>query len=278
MKVYRIIFYAYVKIQFLIPNTYFLLFSPTAKPTQIIMTYTLSFNKLKKPFLFSFFVFFVSFSFGTPLYEVLKKDTISKPQKAIITPKLRLGAQVGYGYRLASFPSKNDPNMNKHLKKLKNNLSFGADISYYFKNYLGVGIKYNANVTHAVTDDVSFIYPDGTNVFFKQFSELIGTHYVGAFLAAQFFTIPQKQCIFANVGAGYLRYENYANSLKEEITHITKNNAAVFVEIGYDFFVTKRFAIGLQTSGLIDLKKEKLPDVKNMSYIDFSLGFRFYNL
>ena len=242
------------------------------------MIYTLSFSKLKKLFFFVLFVSFFSFSFGTPLNETIKKDTISKSQKVKITPKLRLGAQVGYGNRLASFPSTNDPNMNMHLKKLKHNLSFGADISYYFKDYLGVGINYNANVKHAVTEDITSVYPSGTNVFYKQFSELIGTHYVGAFLATKIYTLPQKQCVFANVGAGYLRYEDYAISFNKVITDVAKNNAAIFVEIGYDFFVTKRFAIGLQTSGLIDLKKEKLPDVKNMSYIDISVGFRFYNL
>jgi len=254
-------------------NIKFLVFSPNSKK-QTIMPHS---NKLIKLFLFSFFVFFFSFSYSTPLCESIKRDTISKPQKVKIDPKLRLGAQAGYGYRIAKFPSTPDPNMNKHLKKLKHNLSFGADLSYYFKDYLGVGVKYNANVTHTVTENVSSFYPDGTHFFYKQFSELIGTHYAGAFLSAQFFTIPQKQCILANVGAGYLRYENYTNSLNEEITRISKNSAAIFVEIGYDFFVSKRFAIGLQTSGLIDLKKEKIPNIKNMSHIDVSLGFRFYN-
>jgi hypothetical protein len=47
-------------------------------------------------------------------------------------------------------------------------------------------------------------------------------------------------------------------------------------EIGYDFFVNKYFAIGLQTSLLIELKKGKWGEPENLSHIDISLGFRFY--
>ena len=249
------------------------------------MPHPLSFSKYKKLFFLILFVSFFSFSFGTPSNESLKRDSILKSQKVKIDPKLRLGAQVGYGYRFANRPSTGDPNMNKHLKKLKNNLSFGADLSYYLKDYLGVGIKYNANVTHVVTENVSYMFQDGTKVFYNQFSELIGTHYLGAYLLMQYFVIPQKQCIFVNVGAGYLRHTNDVGTYKlkypsgkERIVHVAKNSAAFFAEIGYDFFITKHFAIGLQTSALIELKKVLLTDPESISHIDVSLAFRFYNL
>ena len=87
------------------------------------------------------------------------------------------------------------------------------------------------------------------------------------------------------IGARYVRYTDDAGTFKfvppagkDRIVNVSKNSAAFFAEIGYDFFITKYFAIGLQTSALIDLKNGKLTTPHNMSHIDVSLEFRFYNL
>lgn len=214
--------------------------------------------QLNKLFFFSLFVFVFSFSFGTPLNEALTSDTIPNPQKVRTDPKLRMSAQIGYGYRFADFSSEDEPNINKNLKKLKNNLSFGADLSYYFTEYLGVGIKYNGIVAHIET-------------------ELIGTHYFGALLSAHFFPVPLKHCIFVDAGVGYVRNSDYTKLYGDNTKHVIKNGAAFFAEIGYDFFITKHFAIGVQTSVLIELKKVLIIDPENTSHINVSLGFRFYN-
>jgi len=192
------------------------------------------------------------------------------------TPKLRLGAQVGYGYGLAPIVETDNLIMENHFKKLKHKLNFGADFSYYFTKYIGVGIKYNGSVSHAVTDDVFKGY--------HQLSELADIHYFAPLIATQYFIVPRKHCIFANVGAGYLMYNNKALIVrkvgnyfeKEEVKNITKNSAAFFAEIGYDFLVTKYFAIGLQISALIELTNVKLNEPENLSQIGVSLGFRFY--
>jgi hypothetical protein len=155
----------------------------------------------------------------------------------------------------------------------------GADFLFFFTNHIGVGIKYNAILVHAFPNDISYTFADGT-IKKDHLSELVEIHYLGTLLATEFFTIPQKQCFFANVGIGYIRYTHNAKLIKlgYELTNIAKNSAAFFAEIGYDFFVSKYVAIWLQASMLIELKKGKLTEPENMSHIDISLGFRFYNL
>jgi len=81
----------------------------------------------------------------------------------------------------------------------------------------------------------------------------------------------------------HVRYRNDAvlnprSATTIKIAKITKNSAAFFAEIGYDFFPTKYFTIGLQTAMFLEFKKGKLIDPENMSHIDVSLGFKFYNL
>ncbi|MCL2435897.1 MAG: outer membrane beta-barrel protein [Lentimicrobiaceae bacterium] len=195
------------------------------------------------------------------------------------TPKLKLGAQAGYGYSLAPIAETDYLTMENHFKKLKHKLNFGADFSYYFTKYIGVGIKYNGSVAHAVTDDIAEVFKG-----YHQLSELVDIHYFAPLIATQYFIVPKKHCIFANVGAGYLLYNNKAmlakktgNYLeKKEIENTTKHSAAFFAEIGYDFLVTKYFAIGLHVSALLELTNVKLNDPENLSQISVALGFRFY--
>jgi len=249
------------------------------------MTHISLINKFKILFLFVLVAVFSGSSFGQFSSEILQMNTIQKSQKVKTIPKLKIGAQAGYGYRFASIPYTTNSIMNRHLKKLKNNLSFGADFSYFFTNNIGVGIKYNAIVSHALTDSIFYSFADGVK-YYNYLSELSNTHLFAPIIATQFFIVPKKHCLFANVGVGYVRYHNKAilfiastqsNPIKDIVT-IPKNSAAFFAEIGYDFFVHKSFAIGLQVSTLIELRKGKLIEPNNLSHIDISLGFRFYNM
>jgi hypothetical protein len=239
-------------------------------------------SKFKTLIFIGLFVIFCTFSFGQSSNVALGTDAILKSSKVKTISNLRFGAQVGYGYRFAHTPLTNDSTMLSHLNKLKHNVSFGADISYYFTNYLGVGIKYNAIIARVVTDSIFYTFLNSAKKY-DYLSELVNVHYFAPFLVAKIFTIPHKQCFFANAGVGYVRYNHKAFLYRSagileitEVANIAKNSAAFFAEIGYDFFVNKYFAIGLQTSLLIELKKGKWIEPENISHLDISLGFRFY--
>ena len=243
-----------------------------------------SFNKFKISIFSGLFLGLCLFSYGQSAVETTKTDTPSKTQTVKVSPqKFRIGAQAGYGYRIARIQnSSDDPVMQDHLEKLKHNLSFGADLSYYFTNFIGVGIKYNAIVSHVVTNDITYHFADGDKKY-NYLSELVDIHYFAPLFTTQFFTLPHKQCLFANAGAGYVLYRRNAMLFKQgkvpetqEIANTFKHSAAFFAEIGYDFFVSKHFAIGLQTSLLVEFKKGKWVEPENLSHIDISLGFRFY--
>jgi hypothetical protein len=245
---------------------------------------------------FKFFIFFTllvslsSFSYSQSNVEAIIIDTLPGTQKEkTVLPKFRIGAQIGYGYRMASIPEETPQEMKSHTKKLKNNLSFGADMSYYFKKIFGIGVKYNGIYASSLSTDIRYMFPDGT-VYQGVLSEKIGIHYVGGFLSTRFFpNSNNKHCVFLNAGAGYVRFSEKMVVI-DLPAKITGNTAAFCAEIGYDFFVTKHLAIGLQISmmlgslGAIDLTVGKITERieldksqrEGLSHIDISLGFRFY--
>jgi len=201
------------------------------------------------------------FSYGQSSLKISEANKPSKSKTVKFLPsKFMISAQIGYGYRIAPTP------------KMKHCLSFGADFSYFFTNFIGVGIKYNAVVPHVGINNILYL-PSGGDTKYYYFSELTNIHYFAPLIATQFFTIPRKQCLFASAGAGYVLYNNQ----KKEIANITKHSAAFLAEAGYDFFVNKYFAMGLQTSLFVELTKRRWSDVENLTHIDISFRFRSSN-
>jgi len=120
------------------------------------------------------------------------------------------------------------------------------------------------------------------SIIYSMISEKFETHYIGAFFETRGFLGKNKHCVFGNVGVGYIRYNNDAKIAYEDVK-IIGNSAAFSAEIGYDFLITKNFAIGLQTSFmlgfvnyLVDNVKPKTPQKENLSHLNITLGFRFY--
>jgi len=182
-------------------------------------------------------------------------DTLPKSPKSL--PGFRVGAQVGYAYISA-------PMLRGTPSALRNSLSFGADLSYFFaqeigplKSNLGGGIKYNG--TH---------------------SENFKTHYLGAFFVGHSFFGKNRHCVFGNVSAGIAGYRNDIEIIKEEI----EDFGILFgmhAETGYDFMITPSFAIGIQASFTVGFAKHTIDKFgvlrrKTVSHIDISIGFRFY--
>jgi len=174
------------------------------------------------------------------LPENPKPDILPKPQTTKpISPKFRVGAQVGYGHRLGAIYRYMSSEFSefKDMSKHRSNVSFGTDFSYYLKQNIGFGIKYNGIYTSSVAD-YRFPYVGAVKVFQKT-----DIHYIGPFIGARYFLTQNRYCIFANFGGGYVRFRDKI-SILDESAKVIGNTAAFFGEIGFDFLVTKYLAIG----------------------------------
>jgi len=247
------------------------------------MPHILSSIKSKTLILFSLLTWLCTFSYGQSYEEAIKTDTLSKVQTEQILPsRFRVGAQIGYGCRVGPICRYINP-VFRNMAKYRSNVSFGADISYYLKNDIGFGIKYNGIYT---SSSVNYELPIiGAGKLYQK----IDIHYFGAFFGARYFLKQSKYCIFVNAGAGNIRFRDRIRTPKEE-AKVTGSSAAFFGEIGLDFFVTEYFAVGLQVSlcagalGAVSFSSKDLTIAgkvdnslrENLTHIDISVGFRFY--
>jgi len=265
------------------------------------MNHFLSIFKFKITIFYIFFVGLCTFSFGQSRNEEIKTDTLPKPETAKAKlPQFRAGAQIGYAYRNAyitqstyysngvSKPISNS--MKEHLQQLNNNICYGADFSYFLKCNIGFGVRYTGIGARAESSSVVFPFEDGSEIR-SSISEKSGIHYIGAFVAIRNFLSDNNHCFFGSVGAGYLLTHNNTLISSSEII-INDHSAAFVVEVGYDFFITQNFAIGLQASMFLGSQKyytyiidngyikltESIWQQKriNLSHLDITLGFRLY--
>jgi len=132
-----------------------------------------------------------------------------------------------------------------------------------------------------VIEEMRVVNDHTKSPFLGNLSEKIGIHYIGAFTGTRTF-LGKRHCVFANVGIGYIRYANEALTHKDHVV-IDGNSAAFSADIGYDFFVTRNFAIGLQASMTLGISGYRVNKYfmneqykENVSHVDVSLGFRFY--
>ena len=244
------------------------------------MTHLSFFFKFKPLILFSFFVLLCNFSYGQSSAEDKKIETEPQPQTVKPLPRFRIGAQVGYSYRLGAI----DQAFTSEESKLVHNVNYGADISYYFKNNLGLGVKYWGNSAKASS---KYLLVLGSSAQSINISEAIEVHYLGAFFGTRHFLMRNKYCISIDGGVGYVRYVDKINGTD---TKVTGNTVAFMGEVGNDFMVTNFLAINLQLSvsigvlrsltassgNIIVKEKLKRSERELLSYIGVSLGFRFY--
>jgi len=221
------------------------------------------------------FILLCKFSYGQFPSKETEIDTVPVVQTETSLPWFKFGAQIGYGYRLEPVSDPVFPEMGNYNSKLKHSLNYGADLSYYFSKYMGMGIKYNGIYAQSTLSKINPDSPDGDGSIVPS-SEKIGIHYIGVFYAARYFVVPNKHCLFATVGTGYVRYRNKTKFTAFPISIsgseiFTENTAALFAEIGYNFFVTKSLAVGLQVSTSIGLLKDRA----NVGHVGITLGLRF---
>jgi outer membrane protein W len=247
------------------------------------------FSKFSTITLLVFFAGLCTFSYGQSPVEVIRIDTLPKPQTAKLAPsKLRVGAQIGYGHRIALVPDNAPQAFQNHLMKLKKNVNCGADISYFFKDKIGLGAKYNGIYAESFSQHIFYVLNNGSLVA-DILSNKIRIQYIGPQLVTRFFVEQNKQhCVFVNIGFGYVGYVDNAIVIYNQHIKTTGDAVGFFLEAGFEFRVAKQVAIGFQvaalvsnmttvsyTSGNITIK-DKLGVAEGLSHVDIAFLFNFY--
>ncbi|MDY0335316.1 MAG: OmpW family outer membrane protein [Bacteroidales bacterium] len=194
-------------------------------------------------------------------------------------PHWRAGVSAGWSQRTAPIADNTPAQLKEYMRDLKSGLSFNVDVTYFFVEKVGVGLKYNLHRSKAEI---------GSYTSSALLKDDIHIHYIGPYLCARLYGAQQKNSLLLGMGMGYTHYKDEGFYKNETVTIIGKTLAFSY-DIGYDIQIAKNFMLGLQlslTGGALsrytltkDGKTEtvKLSDdeYEGLGRLDLSVGLRF---
>ena len=200
-------------------------------------------------------------------------------------PNWRIAFHGGVGYRLAKVADTGSADLNDYLKKLKLGYTYGGDITYFFSETLGAGIKVN-DMHSSQKADVMVTYDDGSK-HVGRLSDAIDIMFVGPMLSYRSFNLSNRNAFYMNYAFGYVSYLDDAELMNKY--SISGGTLGYMAEVGYDMAVSENLSFGLGASlfgGVLTSytrteagKKENLKldkeSYEGLGYVSLSLGLRY---
>lgn len=159
--------------------------------------------------------------------------------------KFRFSIEGGGGFRLGKIGDVPD-DFKSYTKKLRRGFVYGADATWFFKEFMGVGIRYKAfsasnGTTVTVTDD----YGQSTSGKMK---DNITISFVGPMYCTRFTSRNGLHTFTADIGVGYINYQD--NGMLIEKMKLSGSTLGLLYNIGYDYALSKKWAIGVNLSSI----------------------------
>jgi len=201
------------------------------------------------------------FNTGHEVYaDILKIDTSivhqrfnQKPEESYMKipyPHLRLAINGGYAYNLGKDAPAFDTRIQTYNNRMRSYLNFGAEINYFVVNgQMGIGINYENVTSQNSLSGVTYL--SAGQIFSNNtLSDNLNIQYIGPMYTAISRQITKngiKDALIINVGMGNLSYTDTKivdlNNYK-----ITGSTLGTYYSIGYDRFISKNMALGIQLS------------------------------
>lgn len=198
---------------------------------------------------------------------------------------VRIAVQGGYAYRAGKVDQSQGPDMAKYLKGLKHGYTYGADLTWFFLNNFGVGVKGNVlHVSNAAEGTLQLA--DGTQ-HSGRIEDKIDIWFVGPFASWRVTSRNMRHTMLMNAGLGYLGCND--KTVVIEPFKMSGGTLGILYEVGYDFSLSDTVAIGAMLSciggtmgqynvkypdGSSQLVKREKGSYENLSHINFSIGLR----
>lgn len=199
---------------------------------------------------------------------------------------IRIALNGGYGYRTNKMSSTIPSGFSEYSKKIKSGLQFSGDLTYYFTEPLGIGMKYSS---FKASNSMSNIYIEESNGNrrYGNMSDNIRISFIGPFFSTRFLNKDKTNALLMNVALGYMRYKN--NFTLIDPYKLTGSTMGMAFDIGYDFKFSSNLILGVQLSAIsgvltgyklydgsttqnIELQKE---NYEGLNRLELSLGLRF---
>jgi hypothetical protein len=172
--------------------------------------------------------------------------------------KIRFSVVGGGSFRTSRIGDSVPPDFKEYIRKLKRGYGFTADFNYYVKKAFSIGMKYSLHKAHSGPIDI-YIQNLITNQFVTgKMEDFISINFIGPSVG---FNVPIKNKVyfFYNASIGYMSYRNEALLISDFI--IKGSTVGLSSDIGFDYFLTKKLALGITIGSVVgSLKKIEVDD------------------
>jgi hypothetical protein len=224
-------------------------------------------------------------------YQFKYFQTSEVPKEKIVMhgafQHLRVALNGGYSYHTAKIAENIPSDFKDYAEDLKSGSHFGGDITYFFSEPLGVGLKYCQFKTSNSMDDVYMEDGDG-NVYVGRMSDDLTISFIGPMFSSRFFDGNKRNAMFMNLSLGYMSYSDNKFIIIDRYK-MTGKTVGVSLDFGYDVALSKKVSLGFQISlltgtlfeyELSDGHRSETVDLdigeyESLNRIDLSIGLRF---
>lgn len=201
-------------------------------------------------------------------------------------PHLRLGVSGGFSYITAKVGESVPTDFVDYIKELKSGKNFGGDLTYYFAEQFGFGMKYYLFKSSNSIDNI-YVDDNEGNRRYGKMSDKITTSFIGPAFSIRLFNRDKSNAFLMNLSIGYMGYSN--NKVIIDNYKMTANTFGSSLDIGYDLGLTENLSLAFQISLLAGtlieyewedgtsketIKLEK-GDYESLNRVDLSIGLRF---
>lgn len=233
--------------------------------------------------------------------DILKVDTINVNQRLIQKSKesyikipyshWRFALNGGYAYNLGKDAPASDSRIQTYNNRMRSFLNFGAELNYFFvSGQAGIGINYEAVSSQNSLSGVTHLN-DGQIFSNNYLNDNLNIQYLGPMYTTISRRIKNngvKDALIISVGMGNL---SYSDSKMVDLNNykITGSTLGTYYSIGYDRFISKNMALGMQLSYISGLLSEydrfdgtstthvqlDKNSYQSLSHISLTVGLRF---
>lgn len=133
-----------------------------------------------------------------------------------------------------------------YTKKLRRGFVYGADATWFFKEFMGVGLRYKAfSASNGAT--VTGTDENGTTVTGK-LKDNIQISFIGPMFCTRFSSRNGLHTLTADIGVGYINYRD--KGMVIEKMKLTGGTLGLLYNIGYDYALNKMWSIGVNLSSI----------------------------
>lgn len=199
---------------------------------------------------------------------------------------LRFGISGGFSYITAKVGESVFPDLVDYVKELKSGAHLGGDLTYYFAEQFGFGLKYYLFSSSNNMDNI-YIDDNEGNRRFGKMSDKLKTSFVGPTFSMRVFNHNKSNAFLMNLSLGYMGYS--VDKVIIDNYKMTGNTIGSSLDIGYDIGLSENLSLAFQISLIAGtlleyewddgttkqtIKLEK-NEYESLNRIDLSIGLRF---